>query len=96
MIDRIEKHTGQNISENIVYKRSYSISDFKSDYYSFKGNAYGLANTLTQTALLKPRIKSKKLTNLYYAGQLTVPGPGVPPSIISGNVVANLIKKEIF
>ena len=96
MIDRIEKHTGQNISENIVYKRSYSISDFKSDYYSFKGNAYGLANTLTQTAILKPRIKSKKLTNLYYAGQLTVPGPGVPPSIISGNVVANLIKKEIF
>lgn len=96
MIDRIEKHTGQNITENIVYKRSYSISDFKSDYYSFKGNAYGLANTLTQTALLKPRIKSKKLANLYYAGQLTVPGPGVPPSIISGNVVANLIKKEIF
>ena len=96
MIHRIEKHTGQKISENIVYKRSYSISDFKSDYYSFKGNAYGLANTLTQTAILKPRIKSKKLTNLYYAGQLTVPGPGVPPSIISGNVVANLIKKEIF
>lgn len=96
MIHRIEKHTGQNITENIVYKRSYSISNFKSDYYSFKGNAYGLANTLTQTAILKPRIKSKKLSNLYYAGQLTVPGPGVPPSIISGNVVANLIKKEIF
>ncbi len=96
MIQRIEKHTGQNISKNIVFKRSYSIADFKSDYYSFKGNAYGLANTLTQTAILKPKIKSKKLTNLYYAGQLTVPGPGVPPSIISGNVVANLIKKEIF
>lgn len=96
MIQRIEKHTGQNISENIIYKRSYSIADFKSDYYSFKGNAYGLANTLTQTAILKPRIKSKKLSNLYYAGQLTVPGPGVPPSIISGNVVANLIKTEIF
>jgi phytoene desaturase len=96
MIDRIEKHTGQNISENIIYKRSYSISDFKGDYYSFKGNAYGLANTLTQTAILKPRIKSKKIKNLYYTGQLTVPGPGVPPSIISGNVVANLIKKEIF
>lgn len=96
MISRIEKHTGQNISKHIVCKRSYSIQDFKSDYYSYKGNAYGLANTLTQTALLKPKIKSKKIRNLYYAGQLTVPGPGVPPSIISGNVVANLIKKEIF
>jgi phytoene desaturase len=65
-----------------------------SDYHSFKGNAYGLANTLSQTAILKPRMKSKKLNNLYFAGQLTVPGPGLPPSIISGKVVANLICKE--
>jgi phytoene desaturase len=94
LMDRLEKHTGQSIREHIVYKRAYAMSDFVSDYHAFKGNAYGLANTLTQTAILKPRIKSKKLSNLYFAGQLTVPGPGVPPSIISGNVVANLIEKE--
>lgn len=94
MIARLEKHTGQSIASSVVYYRSYSISDFKQDYNAFKGNAYGLANTLSQTAILKPRIKSKKLTNLYFAGQLTVPGPGVPPSIISGKVAANLIVKE--
>lgn len=94
LIDRLEKHTGQSIREHVVYKRAYAMSDFISDYHAFKGNAYGLANTLMQTAILKPRIKSKKLKNLYFAGQLTVPGPGVPPSIISGNVVANLIEKE--
>ena len=81
------------IKENIVYKKSYCISDFKKDYNAFKGNAYGLANTLMQTAILKPRLKSKKLSNFYYTGQLTVPGPGVPPSIISGEVVAKEIIK---
>lgn len=94
MMERLEKFTGQSIKEHVVYKRSYGINDFKSDYHSFKGNAYGLANTLSQTAILKPKIKSSKLANLYYTGQLTVPGPGVPPSIISGKVVANLIVKE--
>lgn len=88
-INRLEKLTGQSIREHIIYKRTYAPSNFIADYHAFKGNAYGLANTLKQTALLKPGLKNKKLSNLYYTGQLTVPGPGVPPSIISGIVVAN-------
>jgi len=47
-----------------------------------------------QTAILKPTAKSKKIDNLYYTGQLTVPGPGVPPSLISGEVVATLINQN--
>jgi phytoene desaturase len=86
--------TGNDISQHIVYKRSFCINDFKADYHAFKGNAYGLANTLLQTAILKPSLKNKKFKNFYYTGQLTVPGPGVPPSIISGEVVANQIMKE--
>ena len=78
----------------MIYKRSYAHSDFVKDYHAFKGNAYGLANTLLQTAFLKPKIKSKKVKNLYYTGQLTVPGPGVPPSLISGEVVAKEIIKN--
>jgi phytoene desaturase len=94
VIGRLEEKWGQTISDAIVYKRSYAVSDFKNDYHSFKGNAYGLANTLLQTAILKPSCKSKKIKNLYYTGQLTIPGPGVPPSLISGEVVANLICKQ--
>lgn len=94
LMDRLERHTQTSIRNHIVYKRSYAFTDFVKDYHAFKGNAYGLANTLGQTALLKPRVKSKKLNNLYYAGQLTVPGPGLPPSIISGRVVADVITKE--
>ena len=94
IVNRYEKAIGQNIKESIVYKRSYSVTDFKSDYNAFKGNAYGLANTLMQTSILKPSIKSKKVNNLYYTGQLTVPGPGVPPSLISGEVVAKEIIKD--
>lgn len=91
---RFEEQTGQEILNNIAFKRSYAVSDFVSDYNSFKGNAYGLANTLMQTAVMKPSVKSKKVSNLYYAGQLTVPGPGVPPSLISGEVAAKQILKE--
>jgi phytoene desaturase len=95
VIDRFEKLTGQAIRENIVFKRSYAHNDFISDYNAFKGNAYGLANTLLQTANLKPSMINKKVKNLFYTGQLTVPGPGVPPSLISGQVVAEeLIKRD--
>ncbi len=95
IIERLEKLTGESIRENIVYKRSYAHKDFISDYNAFKGNAYGLANTLRQTANLKPSIINKKVNNLFYTGQLTVPGPGVPPSLISGQVVAQeLIKRD--
>lgn len=95
MMDRIEKLTGDSWRDNIIYKRSYAHSDFLSDYHAFKGNAYGLANTIMQTANLKPSILNKTLPNLFYTGQLTVPGPGVPPSLISGQVVAGeLIKRD--
>ena len=94
VMDRLEKLTRQEIRSSVVYKRSYAHQDFVADYNAFKGNAYGLANTLMQTALLKPGLKSKKVNNLYYTGQLTVPGPGVPPSLISGQVVAKEIMKE--
>jgi phytoene desaturase len=94
IIQRFEDRTGQTIKGNIVYKKTYSVSNFVNDYNSFKGNAYGLANTLLQTAVLKPGCKSKKVNNLFYTGQLTVPGPGVPPSLISGEVVAKEIMKQ--
>ena len=95
VMERLERYVNQEIKSAIVYKKSYCINDFILDYNSFKGNAYGLANTLKQTANLKPSIKNKKLHNLFYAGQLTVPGPGVPPSIISGNVAANQVIKYL-
>lgn len=95
MITRFEKITGEKISEHIILKRSYSLNDFKADYHSFKGNAYGLANTLKQTAFLKPAMRAKKIKNLLYTGQLTVPGPGVPPAIISGQVVAKEAMKYL-
>ncbi len=94
MLSRIERHTGiTDLLSKIEYKRSYCVSDFISDYGAYGGNAYGLANTLCQTAVLKPKIRNKKLKNLFYTGQLTVPGPGVPPSIISGKIIANELSK---
>ncbi|NPA09774.1 MAG: phytoene desaturase [Chlorobi bacterium] len=94
MISRLEKHTGtSDLISKLDYKRSYCVEDFKKDYNAYKGNAYGLANTLSQTAVLKPSVKNRKVKNLLYTGQLTVPGPGVPPSIISGKIVAREANK---
>jgi phytoene desaturase len=94
VLERLERVLGESVRENIVYKRSYAHNDFSNDYNSFKGNAYGLANTLLQTANLKPSIRSKKVKNLFFTGQLTVPGPGVPPALISGQIVANELIKD--
>lgn len=93
VIKRMEEATGTAIREHIVYHKSYAHTDFINDYNAYKGNAYGLANTLRQTGPLKPKLKNKHLDNLYYTGQLTTPGPGVPPSLISGEVVANEVFK---
>ncbi len=93
IVRRLENHIGEEIRSHIVYKESFGLSDFISEYNSFKGNAYGLANTIFQTAVFRPSCRSKKVKNLFYAGQLTVPGPGVPPCIISGEVVAKQVVK---
>jgi phytoene desaturase len=93
IVQRMEDKIGESILPHIIYKKSYAHSDFINEYNAFKGNAYGLANTLLQTSILKPACKSKKVENLFFTGQLTVPGPGVPPSLISGEVVAKEIMK---
>jgi phytoene desaturase len=95
VIRRIEQFTGVHFKEEIIYRRDFATSNFMSEYNSFKGNAYGLANTLSQTAILKPGLKNKNVKNLFYTGQLTVPGPGVPPSLISGKLVAEQVKKYL-
>ncbi|MCX6189207.1 MAG: phytoene desaturase family protein [Bacteroidetes bacterium] len=95
LMSRLEKFTGEEIRAHVTTKKTYSVSNFKADYNAYKGNAYGLANTLMQTAIFKPKLKSRKVNNLFFAGQLTVPGPGVPPSIISGQIAANELLKSI-
>ncbi|MGV3697492.1 phytoene desaturase family protein [Flavobacterium sp.] len=94
IISRFEKLTQQSVKENIIFKESFCVNDFMKEYNSYKGNAYGLANTLMQTAFLRPKLKSKKVKNLFFTGQLTVPGPGVPPALISGKLVSELIQKN--
>jgi len=94
VFNRLEKLTGQQLRNDILFKESFCVNDFVSVYNSYKGNAYGMANTLFQTAFLRPKLKSKKVENLFFSGQLTVPGPGVPPALISGKLVAGLIEKN--
>ena len=93
-MSRIEKNTGENLRNAVLFKKSFGVSDFKERYNSCRGNAYGLANTLMQTSVLRPQIDNKKIKNLFYTGQLTVPGPGVPPALISGKGVSEYILRR--
>jgi phytoene desaturase len=93
LMQRLELRFGQDIRNHVVFQRSYAHNNFVSDYNAYKGNAYGLANTLDQTAIMKPSIRNNKLKNLFYTGQLTVPGPGVPPALISGEIVASQVNQ---
>lgn len=96
VMERLENITGNSFSDKIEVKKSYCLNDFSSDYHAFKGNAYGLANTFLQSAFLRPRMQSRKVNNLFYAGQLTVPGPGIPPAIISGQIAAQQVIKYVY
>jgi phytoene desaturase len=95
ILKRFEARTGQSIEKSIIFKEDFCVTDFIEQYNSYKGNAYGMANTLLQTAFLRPKLKSKKVQNLYFTGQLTVPGPGVPPALISGKLVSQLILNQL-
>ena len=94
VMDRLERITEQEIRSHVIFRKTYAHEDFETDYHAYKGNAYGLANTLMQTAIFKPKIKNDKISNLYYTGQLTTPGPGIPPCLISGQVVAKEVMKD--
>jgi phytoene desaturase len=95
VLKRFQERTGENVENNIIFKESFCVNDFVEKYNSYKGNAYGMANTLSQTAFLRPGLKSKKIEGLFFTGQLTVPGPGVPPSLISGKLVSELMSKNL-
>ena len=94
IINRFENLTHQKVKNNIIFRDTFCVNDFIEQYNSYKGNAYGMANTLLQTAFLRPKLISKKVEHLFFTGQLTVPGPGVPPSLISGKLVSELITKQ--
>jgi phytoene desaturase len=95
ILDHLEKTLGENIRDHIVIKKVFSHRDFEKTYHAYKGTALGLAHTLFQTAIFRPSNRSRKVKNLYFTGQYTNPGIGVPMALISSEIVSNKIKKEI-
>ena len=93
LISHVEKTTGQSFRDEIDVCRVFSQQDFARDYHAFKGTALGLSHTLFQTAIFRPRLQSKKVKNLYYTGQYTHPGVGVPMTLIASDVLATKLKE---
>ena len=91
IITHLELVTRQSIKPHLIVKRIFAHSNFVSRYHAYQGTALGLAHTLRQTAFLRPKIKSQKISNLYYCGAYTHPGIGTAPSVISGEITAHYI-----
>jgi phytoene dehydrogenase-like protein len=88
IIDDLERKLGENVRDAVEVKRIFALDDFRERYHAYKGTALGLSHTLFQTALWRPSHKSKRVENLYYTGQYTHPGIGVPMTFISSTLVA--------
>jgi len=90
VLGRMEDRIDMSLRDHIVVQDSFDYSDFCKTYHSLGGNGFGLSNTLFQSAFLKPSMRSTTLSNLFYAGQTTAPGGGIPTSMLSGKIAARL------
>jgi len=94
VLDHISRITGEDLRVQQKVQRIFSHRDFTADYHAYQGTALSLAHTLFQTAVFRPPHSSKKVKGLYYSGHYTHPGVGVPMTLISSEIVANVIKGE--
>jgi 1-hydroxy-2-isopentenylcarotenoid 3,4-desaturase len=95
-IRHLEQLIQEPIRDHIIVKRLFAMNDFRKDYNAYKGTALGMAHTLNQTAVFRPAHRSKKIGGLYYNGHYTHPGVGVPIVIISAQITAELIHKDML
>lgn len=93
-IARIEKATGQQITQHIAIKKSRGPRYFEETFHAYRGNAFGLAHTARQTGPFRPKVQSRKIPDLYYVGQYTNPGTGVPLVVLSGKMVAGVVERD--
>jgi phytoene desaturase len=76
-----------DLAERVVVRRTVGPMDFVNEFNAWNGTALGMAHTLFQSAFFRPKNKSKKVDNLFYAGQNTLPGIGLPMCLIGAELV---------
>lgn len=95
VITRLEQKSGTKLADNIVLQEVRTQKYFIETFGAYKGNAFGLSHTLPQSAIFRPKMVSPKLNNLFYVGQYTNPGTGVPMVVLSGKVAADQLRKRL-
>jgi phytoene desaturase len=92
--ERIGERVQLDLSKHIISEHIHSSDYFSDTFNATRGSAAGLSVGLQQLAFLRPANRSKKVRNLFFAGQDTNPGIGVPLCILSGKMVSQLIVKS--
>lgn len=91
MLRTLETTVGEGIEDSIRVCRVFTHRDFTATFNAFRGTALGLAHTLRQTAFLRPALQSRRVGNLFFAGQYTTPGIGVPMTLIAATIARDRI-----
>lgn len=83
-----------DLAERVVVRRTVAPGDFEADLHAWRGNSLGLAHTLGQSAVFRPRNASPKVSGLYYAGASVLPGIGLPMCLISAELVVKRLRGD--
>lgn len=94
-IDQIAEWCGiPDLHDRVVVRRTIAPADFAGDLHAWRGNSLGLAHTLGQSAVFRPRNTSPRVAGLYYAGASVLPGIGLPMCLISAELVLKRLRGD--
>jgi phytoene desaturase len=92
LLAQVARIVDPDLRQHIVWQKEYTPLDFQSDYNAVHGNAFGsLSHGLFQSAFFRPHNVARDIPGLYFAGQGTYPGIGMPMVLISSDLVVQRI-----
>jgi phytoene desaturase len=92
--DTIEQRDGIPIRDLIEEEIIYSPARWGSEFNLWENVILSFSLDLFQANGFRMPNKSREFTNLYLSGSSTIPGPGIPPCITSGELVRERIVSD--
>ncbi|RPH62755.1 MAG: hypothetical protein EHM81_01575 [Chloroflexi bacterium] len=92
---QLERLVDPDLRQHIVWERAYRPDDFEADFNAVHGTAFGsLSHGFFQSSYFRPHNKARDIKGLYFVGQGTYPGIGMPMVHLSAKLVTERIVRE--
>lgn len=96
IIGLMEQRLGlKDLAKHIRVEHWMTPDNWQQQFNLQHGAAFGLSHGFDQVGALRPSTRDAKFKNLYFVGASTQPGTGVPLVMISGQIVAQRIAREL-